>query len=112
MGPNHSLGSEPQDHECLEAYKDVMVDGDPESEHVQDHLKDQGAKLIEMNLVKEGKRAQPVFISDSLSLEHKKALHEFLNKYQDVFAWNYAEMSRFNPQLVLHYHTIREGMSL
>lgn len=45
---------------------------------MKDRSNDQGEELTEMNFVEEGKSAQPIFISTSLSLEHKKAVFEWL----------------------------------
>lgn len=63
---------------------------------MQDRSIDQGEELTEMNFAKEGKSAQPIFISTSLSLEHKKAVFKWLKWYEDLFAWTYAERPRFD----------------
>ena len=45
---------------------------------------------------------KPVSISASLSAEERMHLVELLKEYQDVFAWQYDEMSGINPKLVAH----------
>lgn len=54
---NHSLDFGLQEHDCLKVDDDakiVMADADPEPEQVQDHSKDYGKELIEVNFAKEG----------------------------------------------------------
>lgn len=41
--------------------------------------------LIELDLIEEGRSAQPVLICASLSTEHKVALHELLMENKKVF---------------------------
>lgn len=58
---------------------------------LQDHPKDQGEELAEINLTDEGEEAQPVFVSTSLTLKLKKELLGLLREHKDIFAWTYPQ---------------------
>jgi hypothetical protein len=51
----------------------------------------------------------PVSISTSLSAEEIMHLVELLEEYQDVFAWQYDEMPRIDPKLVVHSLNVEPG---
>lgn len=72
----------------------------PESEQLQDHPKNKGEELTEVNLVREWIEAQPIFIIATLSADLKQALLGPLEEFKDAFAWEYAKMSRLVQQLV------------
>lgn len=44
-----------------------------------------------------------------LSFEHKTALLKQLEKYKNVFAWTYAEMSKLDPQVVTYQLPIKQA---
>lgn len=67
---------------------------------MQHRLKDQEEELIAINLVKERKSAQCIFLSAILSLDHKKSLLNFFKDIKDVFAYTYVEMPRVGQHLV------------
>ena len=52
---------------------------------------------------------RPVSISASLSLEERMHLVELLKEYQDIFAWQYDEMPRIDPKLVVHSLNVEPG---
>lgn len=68
-------------------------------------------QLIEVNLAEEGKEAQAIFISASLSVDLRRALIDLLKDYKDVFAWIYLEMPRLDPQLIIHQHNISSPLN-
>ena len=53
-----------------------------------------------------------VSISASLSVEERMHLVELLKEYQDVFAWQYDEMSGIDPKLVAHSLNVEPGTRL
>lgn len=53
---------------------------------------DQGKELLEFNLADEGKKAHPIFISFTLSIDLKQALLDISRESKDVFVWEYTEM--------------------
>lgn len=80
-----TLWTELQEFECVEAGEEAMnVDVHPKPVHLQHRSKDQAKELIEFNLVKERREAQPFFISASLSADLKQVLLELLRKFKDV----------------------------
>lgn len=44
---------------------------------------------------------RPVLISSSLNREERDAYIEPLNKFKDVFAWSYKEMSGLDPSVAV-----------
>ena len=50
-----------------------------------------------------------VSISASLSTEERMHLVELLKEYQDIFAWQYDEMPRIDPELVAHSSNVEPG---
>lgn len=85
-----------------------MVDANVELEEMQDRPKDQEEELIEVNLAKEGRSAQPVFVSASLSLKHKMALFKLLREEEDVFVCSYGEIPGLDPHMVMHQLNIKQ----
>lgn len=64
-------------------------DGHRESkQQEQDKLKEQGEKLVEVNLATQ----EGVLISTNLPLELREILVAFLQEFKDVFPWTYALM--------------------
>lgn len=62
MGPDPTLESGPQEHECLETGEDVVIsDANQEPEQLRDCLKEQDKELTKINLAKEEKEAHPTF---------------------------------------------------
>lgn len=55
-----SLEFEPHNLECFVGEEVDIVDDNTEPTQMQDHPKDQGKELIEINLTEEGKKAQPI----------------------------------------------------
>jgi hypothetical protein len=55
-----------------------------------------------INLSSDSNVHKPVSISASLSIEERMHLVELLKEYQDIFAWQYDEMPRIDPELVAH----------
>lgn len=66
---------------------------------LQDHPKDQGKELGEINLTSEGEEAQPFFLSTSLMSELKEELLNHLREHEDIFAWTYVQMPSLDPKL-------------
>ena len=52
---------------------------------------------------------KPNSISASLSIEERMHLVELLKEYQDVFAWQYDEMLRIDPELVAYSLNVELG---
>jgi len=63
-------------------------------------------KVIQVNL---GSRdhPKPIFISESLSPTKKEELIVLVREYIDVFAWNYQDMLRLDPQVAMHRLNIK-----
>lgn len=80
--PDPSLEFRLQEHGCSETdvHPNVMIDVHPEPEQLQDFPKVLGKEQIEVNLIKEGKAAQPIFLIASMSVYLKRALFDLLNK--------------------------------
>ena len=55
---------------------------------------------------------KPIFISASLSVKEIIHLVELLKEYHDVFAWQYNEMPRIDPELVAHSLNVEPGTRL
>lgn len=56
-GPNHSLGSKPQQFEWFQTGEEAIIANiHPEPTQLQDHPKDQGEKLVEFGLAEEEER--------------------------------------------------------
>lgn len=63
--PDPFLGSRPCDNECLETNeaKTVTDYANPKTQQIQDRPKDEGERVIKVDLIEEGRRIQPIFIS-------------------------------------------------
>uniref|UniRef100_A0A2N9HYM4 Integrase catalytic domain-containing protein n=1 Tax=Fagus sylvatica TaxID=28930 RepID=A0A2N9HYM4_FAGSY len=66
-------------------------------------------ELEVINLSSDPNVHRPVSISASLSVEERMHLVELLKEYQDVFAWQYDEMSGIDPKLVAHSLNVEPG---
>ena len=64
------------------------------------------SKVIQVNLGSQD-HPKPIFISESLSLMEKEELIVLVKEHIDVFAWNYEDMPRLNPQVAMHRLNIR-----
>ena len=62
-----------------------------------------------INLSSNSNAHKPVSISASLSVEERIHLVELLKEYQDIFAWQYDEMPRIDPELVAHSLNVEPG---
>ena len=80
-------GNEEKDEDIV-AEKDVQVVAEEELEEV-----DLGSSSQESRLIK---------ISASLTRKEKSKLVLLLKGFKDVFAWDYSEMPRLDPELVAH----------
>lgn len=58
--------------------------------------------MIILNLVKEEKKAQHIFLSASLPIELKQSLLDLFKELTDVFAWMCAEMPRLDLYLITY----------
>jgi len=58
-------------------------------------------KVIQINLGNEA-NSKRIFISENLSLSEKEDLICLIQEYINIFAWNYEDMPRFGPQVVMH----------
>lgn len=67
---------------------DVNDDHRESKQQEQDKLKEQGEKLVEVNLATQ----EGVLISTNLPLELREILVAFLQEFKDVFPWTYALM--------------------
>lgn len=85
-------------NKVFESSEDVVfIDDHSKPAHLEDCPKEQGKKLMENNLAKEGNEAQPIFWSTSLSVELEWALLDLLKDLKDVFGWTYIEMPGLDP---------------
>jgi hypothetical protein len=66
-------------------------------------------ELEVINLSSDPNVHRPVSISASLSVEERMHLVELLKEYQDVFTWQYDEMSGIDPKLVAHSLNVEPG---
>jgi hypothetical protein len=55
------------------------------------------------------KTQRPISISASLSTGKKTSLVKLLKEYQDVFAWQYDQMTGLDPGLVAHALNVEPG---
>ena len=62
-----------------------------------------------INLSDNPETQRPISISASLSAEERTSLVKLLKEYQDVFAWQYDEMSGLDPGLVVHALNVELG---
>ena len=67
-------------------------------------------ELKEIDLGIESGSWKPVFISSQLIAQEREQLVTLLQKYKDVFAWTYDEMSGLDPGLVVHSFNVDPGM--
>ena len=59
-------------------------------------------ELEEVDLVFGSQGPRPISISASLTKREKSELIPLLKEFKDVFAWDYSEMPRLDPGLVVH----------
>ena len=59
-------------------------------------------KLEEIDLGTNPEKPRPISISSKFSEEEKVELILLLKEFRDVFAWDYSEMHRLDPWLVVH----------
>ena len=50
---------------------------------------------------------KPISISESLSLTEREELIALIQKYIDIFAWNYEDMPILDPQIAMHRLNIK-----
>ena len=58
--------------------------------------------LKEVDLGSGSQEPRPISISASLKEKEKLELILLLKEFKDVFAWDYSEMPRLDPELVAH----------
>ena len=58
--------------------------------------------MEEINLGTDPQKPRPISISSKLPEEEKLELILLLKEFKDVFAWDYSEMPRLDPGLVVH----------
>ena len=58
--------------------------------------------LKEVDLGSGSQEPRPISISASLTEKEKSELILLLKEFKDVFAWDYSEMPRLDPELVAH----------
>ena len=83
-----SLGKEEEKDKVVAVEKDIQVMA--------------GEKLEEVDLRSDSQEPRPISISASLTKKEKLELILLLKEFKDVFAWDYNEMPRLNPELVAH----------
>ena len=59
-------------------------------------------ELEEVDLGSDSQEPRPISISASLTETEKLELILLLKEFKDVFAWDYNEMPRLDPRLVVH----------
>ena len=59
-------------------------------------------KLEEVDLGSSSQEPRPISISASLTEKEKSELILLLKEFRDVFVWDYSEMPRLDPGLVVH----------
>ena len=59
-------------------------------------------ELEELDLGSGSQEPRPISISASLTEKEKSKLILLLTEFKDVFAWDYGEMPRLDPELVAH----------
>jgi len=64
--------------------------------------------VIQVNLGSQD-HPKPIFISEGLSLTEKEELIVLVREYIDVFAWNYEDMPRLDPQVAMHRLNIKHN---
>ena len=57
--------------------------------------------------VDDQKHLKLISISESLSPKEKQDLIALIKEYIDVFAWSYEDMPGLDPQVVMHYLSIK-----
>ena len=55
---------------------------------------------------------KPVFIGSQLMAQEREQLVALLQKYRDVFAWTYDEITGLDPGLVVHSLNVDPGIRL
>lgn len=100
-GLDSSPGSRPLDISCFTGEEADKEESEAGPEQLQNKLKDWGEELVEVNLAAPGEELRPIFISDNLSSEMKRALFGLLQKFQDIFALAYTQMPGLDLQLVV-----------
>ena len=83
-----SLGKEEEKDEAVVAEKDIQVMAEEE--------------LEEVDLGSDSQEPRPISISACLIEKEKSELILLLKEFKDVFAWDYNEMPRLDPRLVVH----------
>ena len=58
--------------------------------------------MEEVDLGTDQQKPRPISISSKLLEDEKLELILLLKEFRDVFAWDYSEMLRLNPGLVVH----------
>lgn len=84
------------------------IQAEPEQPR-RDNSKDQGEKLVEINLATQSEESQPIFISTNLQAELRHALLNRLQKFKNALARTYAQMPGLDPHLITHRLNIKEG---
>ena len=67
-------------------------------------------ELKEIDLGTEPGSQKPFFISSQLVAQEREQLVNLLQKYRDVFAWTYDEMSGLDPGSVVHSLNVDPGI--
>ena len=68
--------------------------------------------LEEIDLGTDPQKPRTISISSKLSEEEKAELILLLKEFRDVFAWDYSEMPRLDPRLVVHMLNVDLGAKL
>ena len=62
--------------------------------------------MIQVNLGSQD-HPKPISISEGLSLIERKEVIALVREYINVFAWNYEDMLRLDPQVAMHRLNIK-----
>ena len=94
--------SQPEQTGSREEPPEEDDEGSPDEEVAEEEERGGPAEELEEVVVREGEPARTVKMGSTLTPEHKAALQELLQEYNDVFAWSHEEMPGIPTHLASH----------
>lgn len=88
---------------------DRANDQDELDEQGSEKPRDKDKELVDVTLTTKDNEPKPIFMSANLSVELKQVILSLIWEFKDVVAWNYAELSGLDLQLVSHKLNRKEG---
>lgn len=95
--PDPSLGSGPQEHECFEANKEIVITDYFHSQNNLYTVPKQTPRANRSESWRGRKRSLVYFIIASFLGDLKQTLLDLLKEFKEGFGWRFTEMPRFNP---------------